>query len=51
LATRSRGRLWALLLAFLVAGGMTVHAATHPPDAKLLIVSDVHFDPMAIQRW
>jgi sphingomyelin phosphodiesterase acid-like 3 len=47
LATRSRGRLWALLLAFLVAGGMTVHAATHPPDAKLLIVSDLHFDPMA----
>ena len=47
MATRSRDWLWTLLLTLFVAGGMTVHAASHPPDARFLIVSDLHFNPMA----
>ena len=47
MATRARGWLWKLVLTLFVAGGMTAHAASHPPDAKFLIVSDLHFNPMA----
>jgi sphingomyelin phosphodiesterase acid-like 3 len=37
----------ALLLAILVVGGLTAHAASERGESKFLLVSDFHFNPMA----
>ncbi len=47
MATRSTGALCALLLTLLVGAGLSVQAASGSPYAKFLLVSDLHFNPMA----